>query len=173
MGLFNDGYDLKYDNRNETRKFKTSLLSPFSTNIFFKLHQCEDNENPNGKFYISMQINEKQTLFPQCSSNSVLNQFFCPFDEIFQYFNGSAFSFHFDSYCGIEPPCLPYENEISTLKDHINSYEKKNFLILILFSLFVVVFIVTAISYFVYYTKKRKDLSEKNEFDRNLLDNFD
>ena len=158
LGLFDDGYDLLYNNKNDSRKFKTSILSPFSTNIFFKLHQCESNEYPNGKFYISLQVNEKQYPLPHCPSNSTLNQFYCHFDEIFNYYNNSLFSsFDFNSYCGVEGFCSSFENEIQSLKDQIDSLEKKKTLATVFIALFVGFVLISIFSFFMYKRMRKRE----------------
>lgn len=69
LGFFKDISPLLADHRNESRKFKTSHIVPYSANIAFTLYACRDNQN-NAKntFKVKMFVNEKATVIPGCDS---------------------------------------------------------------------------------------------------------
>lgn len=142
MGLFKDDIELTASNKNDSRKFKVSEISPFSSNIYFKLHECK-KENGN-EYLISMQINEKQIEFPQCENTKKENQFFCSFDFINNYFINNHFSnFNFNSTCGIQPECSSFIKAINKISQQNKS------LTVILVSIFII-FALLLLSYFAF-----------------------
>ena len=74
LGLYKDNFILSHDlygaNEVTNRQFKSSLISPFATNVGFALHNCD------GEKRVMMYVQEELTALPLCS-----NEQYCTWDE--------------------------------------------------------------------------------------------
>ncbi|KAF2073229.1 hypothetical protein CYY_005456 [Polysphondylium violaceum] len=100
LGLYKDNFTLTANltkQQIETRKFRTSIISPYASNVGFFLFDCGDDG-----FKIRVEHNELPVLIPGC--DDVLcnyTQFKNSFPEVVD--------FNWDSYCSIKQPS-PSEN---------------------------------------------------------------
>lgn len=94
IGLYNDGYALKHNNQNRYRRFKYSKVSPMNSNIYMQLYECKNPYQNDVSHLLSLYVNEKQTPFYFCSSNSV-NRYFCPLDVVNDHFTQVFTSLNF------------------------------------------------------------------------------
>ena len=58
LGLFKDNLPLQSDNYKEhlTRNFKSGLLTPFSANVAFVLHKCENSQESDASIFNSFKV---------------------------------------------------------------------------------------------------------------------
>lgn len=69
LGLFKDDVDLYAGNQHvhADRKFRTSVISPFSANVFFVLHRCDEHTEkdlPLSKHMVQVTVNEVPVKIP-------------------------------------------------------------------------------------------------------------
>ncbi|CAG8439130.1 13290_t:CDS:2 [Acaulospora colombiana] len=92
LGLFKDDYPLDADRfyRSKSRKFRTSKIAPFASNIYFEIYNCTDNYE--STIFIQMLVNEKPVVIPGCVYT------FCSWDR-FKQLLGSNIGCDFDEMC--------------------------------------------------------------------------
>ncbi|KAL4219882.1 PHOsphatase [Mactra antiquata] len=84
LGLFNDSEPLKSSNREKmkNRKFRTSHITPFSSNIAFVVYSCDDklSSNHDREMMVKLFVNELPVTIPACN-NEV-----CTLQSVLDYF---------------------------------------------------------------------------------------
>ncbi|EGC36480.1 hypothetical protein DICPUDRAFT_54584 [Dictyostelium purpureum] len=93
LGLFKDGYHIYANSTLEqikNRKFKTSLIVPYATNIGMFLYDCGNGQNSD--FKILVKHNESPILVPGC------DDYYCSFNDFKSLFP-KVLNFDWDSYC--------------------------------------------------------------------------
>jgi len=103
LGLYKNDKPLKARNfeNNHDRKFKSSLLSPFSSNVAFVLQKCDSDSS----FKVSLFVNElpvwqtKEAGGLECAAGEERSE--CLFDAL-QKQLGKYLRFNFESDCNIK-----------------------------------------------------------------------
>ncbi|ODN04225.1 Multiple inositol polyphosphate phosphatase 1 [Orchesella cincta] len=75
LGLFNDSVPLRgdnYDHHRGSRKWRTSLIDPFATNLAFVLYKCPENHK------VGLLFKEKPIGQPLCDG-----KYLCPLEEFY------------------------------------------------------------------------------------------
>lgn len=101
LGLFNDTVPLKADNFNvqQERKFRTSYVLSFASNVMFVLYECvpedaaEDEEVDEVDYYVKTLVNEKPVIIANCED------YHCPYYKVRDYFNEAVENCHFQKLC--------------------------------------------------------------------------
>jgi multiple inositol-polyphosphate phosphatase/2,3-bisphosphoglycerate 3-phosphatase len=91
FGLYDDGFLLHHDTPQSiinTRKFRTSILSPMGTNFAFILYECQQGD----QFQIKVLQNEKETIVAGCPT------LYCPLDTFVSAYK-SYLDADFDDVC--------------------------------------------------------------------------
>lgn len=98
FGLFNDSQKFLAGNYqiNKNRKFRTSLIGPFSANLGFGLYKCGTSMD----YVIRLFVNEEPVVIPACRQTS------CLFSEFETYYNDLA-------NCNVEQICEINTNDTS------------------------------------------------------------
>ena len=89
LGLFKDDKEFRADNFNEmgSRKFRATRISPFSANIAFILHKCDNDFNGSEvdeeskmsqQYKLQLILNERPETFPFCDDE------LCPYSTVRQ-----------------------------------------------------------------------------------------
>lgn len=79
LGLYEDEQPVLASNKASMadRKFKTSQISPFSSNIGFVLYSCQHNQGDLKRtFRLQVMVNEKPVQLPACDS------ILCPYEQV-------------------------------------------------------------------------------------------
>jgi len=105
LGTHNDKDHLTSENFSDmkNRKWRTSYIGPFATNVSFLLRKCGNS------FSVCLLVNEKPERLPGCDSDC------CPWDQFVQLFSAKADSCDFDAIC--ENKMTHDGEDYSTAKD--------------------------------------------------------
>ena len=96
LGLFNYSEPLRHDNyhRHTSRQFRTSHVSPFSTNLAFVLHKCDETESDKANdFTIQLLFKERPMRWPVCGQSS------CLYEDVRTYYSKYIDSCRFEEIC--------------------------------------------------------------------------
>lgn len=107
LGFYKDNFTLTADLPQETidsRLWRTSVVSPFASNIGFALYSCDNSD-----YRVKVTLNEVETMFPGCG------EVYCPYTT-FKSLYSEALAFNFTSECSISK-----NNNNDKKKEHIIS----------------------------------------------------
>ena len=109
LGLYNDSSPLQASwnwEQIEARKFRTSWLFPFASNLAMLGYDCVAAQGLPERFYVKFQHNERDVVLPECRSSPSLEPF-CGFEQFQQNF-ASKLSINFQQLCGLaQAPTAP------------------------------------------------------------------
>ena len=98
LGLHNDQPKLRAGNHeiHKNRQFKTSKISPFSSNVMFVLYECDEDTVDDlrlDKYMVQMLINETPEIIPGCEHS------FCSFNSFKSHYQHILDSCDFEDIC--------------------------------------------------------------------------
>ncbi|GAB6020262.1 hypothetical protein CHUAL_002980 [Chamberlinius hualienensis] len=96
LGLFNDSKPLMADDytQNFNRKWRTSLIDSFGSNIVFVLYNCtQDLSSKEGNLKVMIFVQEQEVLLPNCTSS------LCPLETILNTYGNYAKECNLDVLC--------------------------------------------------------------------------
>ena len=96
LGLFKDSEPLRADNfaRQTNRKFRSSEILPFSSNVMFVLYECMPDDKSKSEYFLKLFVNEVETLIPGCQT------LHCPYDTVRERYQSQIDDCQFDKLCG-------------------------------------------------------------------------
>jgi multiple inositol-polyphosphate phosphatase/2,3-bisphosphoglycerate 3-phosphatase len=106
LGLYNDSSPLRADwtpQQIQNRKFKSSWLFPFASNLALLGYDCANAPSMPERFYIKAQHNERDVTLPACEKDKSL---FCGFNTFKTYYSSLA-SVQLSQICGTVPHANP------------------------------------------------------------------
>lgn len=105
LGLFKDAEPLRANwtwPQIDARKFRSSLIFPFGSNLFMHGYDCGEDSGLPDRFLIKMMQNERDVLIPGCAAQGDVSPF-CSFSE-FQRAYADQLAINFTTLCSTTTP---------------------------------------------------------------------